>query len=234
MNIALASLNNAYYQPLANITAWQNKIFYCDVHGYIPYFKNNNFKNSISSDFQPNTHSLGFEKIQTILEVFSKHPTIDLVWFNDCDSLITNFKISILDIINDYKYSDRSEILLSEDGNGINVGSMLVYNTSRTRDYLNFIVEQQSNYRDKSWNEQQVIIDTYKDTRWVDLVEIIPQKAINSYDYNLYQASQIIMPIEKAKLTGQWSSGDLLIHWPAKSLEERLELAKKYLTQVVK
>lgn len=231
--IALASINNAHYQKLADITVGKNKLPYCAKHGYFPAFKRDGWKNKIDNGFQSNTHALGFEKIQTILDIFESRTDVDWVWFTDCDSMITNMNINIESLIRTYKKSFQSTMLMSEDGNGINVGSMLVSKAGNTIPYLKFILSKQREYEDKPWNEQQVIIDTHKNPEWDGLVEVIPQKLINAYDYNDYELHQYMKPMEEAKLNGQWSKGDLLIHWPGKSLDERMILANKYLKEVI-
>jgi len=232
--IALASINNEHYQKLADITVGKNKLVYCAKHGYFPHFKRDGWKNKIDAGFQSKTHALGFEKIQTILDIFESRADIDWVWFTDCDSMITNMNINLESLIKTYKKSFHSTILLSEDGNGINVGSMLVNRSDKTIAYLKFILSKQQAYKDKPWNEQQVIIDTHKDAEWEGLVEVLPQKMLNAYDYNDYEAHQYTKPLEEAKLNGQWSKGDLLIHWPGKSLDQRMILAEKYLKEVIK
>lgn len=228
MNIALASINNKHYQPLADITVWQNKSFYCDIHGYLPYFKNNKWHTNLDDSYQANTHNLGFEKMATILEIMEKYPSTDIIWFTDCDSLITNFNIKVEDIWEKY-WQEEALFIATEDGNGLNVGSMLIHCSPTAYDYCKFIYNQKEIYKDKPWNEQQVIIDTHN--KYKNGLIIVPQKVMNSYDYGTYQPHQFKKPLNELK---SWSKGDWLISFPGKSLEERLILANKYIKEVIK
>jgi hypothetical protein len=83
------------------------------------------------------------------------------------------------------------------------------------------------------WNDQQCMIDNIE--RLGDGLKIVPQKFINSYDYDLYPG--IIPHIFKKDLfgnDGQWQVGDFLIHWPAVALDKRIQLAHNMMGQVVK
>lgn len=227
MNTCLASINNASYQILADITVTQNKLLYCQHYGYRPYFKNNNWYTKLDNSLQSNTHNLGFEKIAVILEIMEKYPTTDLIWFTDCDSLITNFNIPIEAVFKKY-WQDGCFFMASEDGNGINVGSLIIKCCIASYDYCKFILSQKENYKDKSWNEQQVIIDTHQ--RYKNGLILIPQKELNAYDYSLYQQHQFSKPLQELQ---SWSKGDLLIHWPGMNLDQRIILANKYIQEVI-
>jgi len=68
-----------------------------------------------------------------------------------------------------------------------------------------------------------------------DRIKIVPQRTINSYNYDLYPGS--IPHVYKKDLLGndgQWQSGDFLIHWPGIPLAQRLVLAQDMLKQVIK
>jgi hypothetical protein len=223
--IILASINNAYYQSLADITVTKNKLIYCRRYNYIPYFKNKDWHNHIPDIYQPNTHELGFEKISTILEIMDKYPDSNYIWFTDCDSLITNLTIKIEDVINKY-WNNNYLMMASEDGNGLNVGSLVIINSPEAREYCQWIYSQKETYKDKSWNEQQVIIDSQLFGSYQARICLVPQNELNAYDYTLYQPHQFNKPLDKLP---SWKSGDLLIHWPGTNLEERLVLANKYL-----
>jgi hypothetical protein len=67
-----------------------------------------------------------------------------------------------------------------------------------------------------------------------DRIKIVPQRTMNSYDYDLYPG--LVPHIYKKDLLGndgQWQSGDFLIHWPAVPLATRIKLAQEMLGQVI-
>jgi hypothetical protein len=64
---------------------------------------------------------------------------------------------------------------------------------------------------------------------------------INSYDYSIYPDSNFLDALDRFRNKqdyygnyGQWESGDFLIHWPGTNLNQRLELARKYLPLILK
>ena len=82
-------------------------------------------------------------------------------------------------------------------------------------------------------NDKTVSFDTID--MMGDRIKIVPQRQINSYDYDQYPGS--IPHVYKKDLLGndgQWAPGDFLIHWPGIGLDRRIPLAEQMLTQVIK
>ena len=77
-----------------------------------------------------------------------------------------------------------------------------------------------------------------------DIIQVIPQKYINVYDYNLYLSPEPwnvygIQPEcthqkDIFGLNAQWMTGDFMIHWPGIRNDKRVELAKYYTNQIIK
>lgn len=213
MNIAIVSLNDRNYQPLADLTWEQNKVKYADKHEYAYACKTDGFYNVV----------IGFEKIWFMRDMFDAYPDLDWMWWTGTDTLITNMNTKLEDRIdNNYHF------IIATDCNGINADSFFVRNTPEGRGYLDLIKSKYEEYKNHVWAEQQVIIDTAEANK--DIIKFVPQKDINAYDYGLYPEC---VPKDKFGNDGQWSQGDLLIHWPGTSLWKRLELAKHYMGLIV-
>jgi len=213
MDLALISLHNAAFQPLANIT-WANKEEYALRYNYGHACKVDSFYGV----------TIGFEKIWLIRDMMEAFPNCEWFWWTGCDSIITNHTIDIKDRIdNDYHF------IIATDCNGINADSFLIRNSPQGRAYVKMIIDSYDKYKSHHWAEQQCIIDTYEEYRW--MVKIVEQRALNSYDYGLYPEC---VPVDKNGNNGQWQHGDLLIHWPGTALGRRIQLAQYYSTQVVR
>jgi hypothetical protein len=88
---------------------------------------------------------------------------------------------------------------------------------SKRKDYLT----------DKKWFDQQCVIDTY--VTYKDIIKLVPQKYINSYDYRMYGVAGIDM----LGNNGQWEKGDWVIHWPGLDNKLRIQLAQKFANTVI-
>jgi hypothetical protein len=213
MNIAIASFNLSNYQSLHDITWKQNKIKYAERHGYKAFCKTENFYNL----------TIGFEKIWLIRDLFNENPELDWIWFTGCDTLVTNMTIKLEDIIdNDYHF------IIATDCNGINADSFLIRNSSEGKAYIQMIMDKYDDYKNHSWAEQQVMIDT--EEQYKDIIKLVPQRDINSYNCSLYPLQP---STDRFGNSGNWQPGDFHIHWPGTSLGHRIDLANYYLKQVI-
>lgn len=206
MDIALVTHHARNYQSLADIT-FKNKQDYCNRYGYTAYV-------DIIEEHYP---SIGFQKISYLQSILHKH---DWLFWNGCDTLITNFNIDIATLLdNNYHF------IIATDRNGINADSFLIRNSKEGHDYLATIMSHEPRYKTHYWFEQQVIIDLLP--KFKDIIKVVSQRTLNSYDYNLYPP--ITDNKDKLGNVGQWEYSDLLIHWPGLKLQQRLELAAHYL-----
>jgi len=214
MNFAIVSLNDRNYQPLASLTWDQNKVLYAEQHDYAYCCKNDGFYNVV----------IGFEKMWFLRDMMETYSDLDWIWWTGCDTLITNMTIKLEDRVdNNYHF------IIATDCNGINADSFLVRNSPEGRKYVDLIISKYEEYKDHVWAEQQAIIDSLEDNN--DIIKIVPQRDLNAYDYGLYPDCQ---PIDKNGNDGQWKVGDFLIHWPGRSLYERLHLAQFYMAQTIR
>lgn len=236
---ALITHHDPGYQPLADITWHENKMEYARLHGYDTHAKTEGWKTIL-----PNGLMSGFEKIHLARDVLEAHPEYEWVWWTGTDSMITNFGTRIED-----RVMSSHHFIVSLDVNGLNVDSFLVRNTLEGRGFLDEILARQEEGL-KHWDGEQRIIDYLcgfpgtSEPNWPrgdavrvcdqykDVVKVMPQRYMNSFNYLLYP--QYDPPHDKMNRDGNWVLGDWLIHWPAVTLEGRLQLANFYKEHIVK
>lgn len=211
---AVASINLPNYQDLADLTD-AAKIEYCDRYGY-KFFVLKEKKYS---------ECMGFNKVGFVLDLFNQHPEIDWLLFTECDATITNLTIPMED-----KIDEDYHFIIPVDRLNLNAGNFLVRNTEQGRAYLQMIMAAEPVYKDKEWAEQQVIIDTIEE--YTDIVKIVPQKYMNSYIQAPYDYCNVTRDI--LGNSGEWTSGDWIVHWPGLHKPLRMDQATKMLTQIVR
>jgi hypothetical protein len=238
---ALITHHDDGYKALADLTWGQNKAEYAKIHGYAMHAKTSNWKSPVPD--KPHLMT-GFEKFHWAKEVLESHPEYDWIWWTGTDTMITNFGTRIEDRI----FSSH-HFIISVDVNGINDDSFLVRNSTEGRAFLDAILERQEEGL-RFWDGGQRIInylcgfpgtgepgwphgdalkvcDQYK-----DVVKIMPQRYMNSFNYLLYPQYQ--PPNDKFDRDGNWVLGDWLIHWPAVGTDGRIQLANFYKEHIVK
>ena len=236
---AIYTHHDSKYQELADITWHQNKLLYAERHGYATHVRTDNFRTANHEG--PMT---GFEKIHMAKEILEEHPEYEWLWWTGTDSMITNMNIRIEDrIFNNYHF------IVAVDINGINADSFLIRNSPEGHIVLNDILskEQECN---NNWDKEQLamalilglpgtsrtfwpphgpitVTDKYR-----SIAKIVPQKYMNSYDYNLYREYDDHR--DRLGVNGNWSYGDWLMHWPGTNLQMRIALAKHYSQYIVR
>lgn len=211
---AVASLHDANYSDLAELTD-ASKREYCERHGY---------QFHVLSEMKYSTIT-GFNKIHFALEIFHDHPDIEWLLFSECDAMITNQSVQIEDRIdNDYHF------IVPVDRLNLNSGNFLVRNSEQGRAYLQMIIDSEQAYHDVAWAEQQVIIDTIE--QYQDIVKIVPQKYMNSYEPEIYDYCDARFDI--LGNSGAWEPGDWIVHWPGTYKPTRIERANYHLKQLAR
>ena len=211
---AVASLHDNNYADLAALTDSPKKE-YCELHGY-KFFVLNELKYSTIT---------GFNKIHFTLDLFNKNPDIKWLLFSECDATITNLSIKIEDRVdNDYHF------IVPVDRLNINSGNFLARNSEQGRAYLQMILDREEEYREVEWAEQQVIIDTIEE--YSNVVKIVPQKYMNSYEQHIYDYCDIRTDI--LGTSGQWEPGDWIVHWPGTYKPARIERANFHLANLIR
>jgi len=220
MNFALVTAHNAAYQPLADITWHQNKELYAKRWGYDAIAK--------TSDWRYNDPKLiSFERCELIVELLESGK-YDWVHACGCDTMITNFDIELDNLVD-----DDSHFIIATDCFNINNDSFLARNTPECIEWLKLTNSKIDQYRNHHWYDQQSMIDHIDQI--APHMRIVPQKYLNSYDYDQYPGS--VPHVYKKDLMGndgQWTPGDFLIQWPGIALDRRIQLAQDMLLQVIK
>lgn len=210
---AIISMYNESHKDLGSI-AWPNKVAYAEKHGYGHFCKTDNFTNPIS---------IQFEKFTLMLDLFEANPDIDWIWWLDNDALITNFDIKLESIV-DQDY----HVIVTTDVATVNGGCFIVRNTRQGREWLEFMLYiGQKEYKDNRWPDQQPMADFF--IKYRDIIKVVPQRAMNSYDYKIYQVDGI----DQLGQSGQWHPGDFVIHFPALPNAARIQLMNQYIPQIV-
>ena len=211
---AVASLHDANYADLAELTD-SPKREYCERHGY-KFFVLDEMKYSTIT---------GFNKIHFTLDLFQQHPEIEWLLFSECDAMITNLTIRIED-----RVDDNYHFIVPVDRLNLNSGNFLARNSEQGRAYLQMILDREAEYKEIEWAEQQVIIDTIDE--YQDIVKIVPQKYMNSYEPEIYDycdASRDILGN-----SGAWEPGDWIVHWPGTHKPTRIARAEAHTQLLIK
>lgn len=233
---ALVNVFSENYNSLAQLTWYQNKVLYAKKHGYMSISKTSDF-------FYTKDNSFGFEKTRVARDILVENSHIKWLWCTGTDSMVTNFNVKIEDRID-----DNYDFLISTDVNGINSDSFLVKNSENGIEFLNHVLSNYDEYLN-FWDTDQRAISTllgfpptgsddWKNIKIEDMnkkywgvVDVVPQRYFNSYDYKLYPEYKDTR--DKTGNDGNWQPGDWLVHWPGTGLEKRIELAKYYNTRII-
>ena len=204
----LATMHNAGYEALSSVTFDNNKVPYCERHGYEITAKTDNWSDIIY-----------FDKIQYLLDILDYNPEVKWVWWLDCDALITNFNKKIEDVID-----DDYHIIITTDVNGINNGSFFIKNSVESKEWLRMVLSYKELYKTKKWDnpEQTPMIMTY--IKYRSWIKLLPQREFNSYMYTLYPG---ISNVDMLHTVGEWEPGDWVVHWPGIGNELRIEISKQ-------
>ena len=216
MKIALLCAYDHSYDELGKLTWDNNKALYAQRHGYLA-----NKKIWSKRGIPP-----GWEKMVHLKE-FLMSSEVDWAWVTGCDSMITNFNIDVRSLID-----NQYHFMITADINGINADSFFLRNSKEGHQYLDVLLAkaQDSKYMLQPWQggcgyfEQGAMTDTYE--QWKSIIKVFPQRAFNSYDY-----SYLGTPPPQIDVTGNagnWMQGDLLIHFPAMTLQRRIVYVKHY------
>lgn len=216
----LTSYYTPDYYPLVEKTWEENKVPYCEKHGYsynLLRFRWNGM---------PDAQEL---KIKHLKNICNSAAEDDWIWWTGTDLMITNFLIKLENIVDtDYHW------IIASDFNGINADSILIRNSELGREYLNLIETMLPTIN--HWEgEQHAIKITHKD--YSHIVKVIPQREINSYQMDLYKNRSEYAGsnwLDDLETDGNWQPGDFVVQWPACSLHQRLQLFEQYNKMVIK
>lgn len=217
MKFALVTAFDENYRPLADLTWEKNKKLYANKWGYDTYELTKGFTN---------LGDIAWARTRKVVELLESG--YDWVHAVGCDTMITNFNIRLEDLID-----HNADFIIATDCFNINNDSYLAHNTNNCINWLKYLDTLQDQYCMKHpWNDQQCMIDNIE--RLGAGLKIVPQRMINSYDYEQYPGS--IPHVYKKDIfgnDGQWQPGDFLIQWPGIPNHRRIPLAQQMLTQII-
>ncbi len=214
MSTALFIYYTPSWQPLADIVL-PIAARYCERWGYVPEFICEG-ADRLDCEME-NRQPLGLWKMKELRRLMDKH---GLIWVLDCDCLITNEEKKIP--IPPMPY----DILITQDTNGINAGSFIMYCNTTTKRFIDAVIN------DFDAPEEQTVMKRYID----GLYYVLPHPSINSYlyteylnDWNNKVGEGVPMPTHEQ---GLWQPGDFVLHLPGISLERRIEIFKQIKEQL--
>jgi hypothetical protein len=231
---ALLELHDSGYQNLASLTWDNNKVLYAKKHGYQAFCKTDNFHEGSKMIFQ---------KIWFTKEMMEEHPEVEWFWWTDTDSMITNFSTRIED-----RVLSSHHFILPVDKNGTNAGSFLVRNTTEGRAFIDDIISLEKE-SEEFWDSEQHAINmllgfpegaapNWPDAdnlepveKYKNVVKLVPQRYMNSFNYEFYR--EYTDYTDKLGHDGNWQLGDWLIHWPALSNDQRMQLFNFYKEYII-
>lgn len=210
MTIALVGVHTTFYAELASLTWDQNKKLFCKRHGFIG-------EDRLLTEY--NVNNICFDKMRLVLEYFANGA--DWVWATGTDSMVTDFTNNLSAIL-----KTEASFIVASDRNSINADSFLVKNNVFGRQIMDFVLS-----RESTAAEQQAVIDAFNEVP-PGTMQLVPQRLINSYNYDLYPCPQD--RFDKLGTDGHWQYGDLLIHWPGYSSRPdlRCEWARAYMNRI--
>lgn len=205
--VALVSMHSPEFKELAALTG-ANKKEYCEKHNFIWH------------DEEVGSYFSSFIKFTIIKKMLNDNPAIEWVWFTGADSLITDFTNDLSTIVG----GEKRPLLIATDRNGINADSFLVRNSVEGQWLLNWFL-----FNENLFDSEQAAIVAVSEQMPL-LINILPQRIINSYNYDLYGYPRL----DKLGTDGHWQYGDLLIHWPGftDNIEMRISFVNEWLPQI--
>lgn len=202
MKITLLTFYSREYQSLADITV-PNKEEYCRRAGYEHIVRTGPYANA--------AYYYAVDRLIFLKDLLSRSTGApELVWVLNLHTYIMNYQKRLEEVV-----SEEHDFFISADCHGLNAGSFVVRRSEWSCRWLDFIIGEalRGNHH---WHEQKVMQDHAGDPEWRDKIRILPQNAINSYDYRLYNMSE--------STEGQFRRGDLLFHAPGIAYYETCSL----------
>lgn len=196
------------YSQLAALTL-PNRDEWCQRHGYEHIVQQGFYKN-------PAVY-YAFDRLMLVRDLLDRADAPDIFWVLNVSSLITNISKPLVDVLD-----DEHDFWIAKDVHGLNAGSFVVRRSDFCRRWLDFLISMEPRYRNDCWFEQRGMMDWWQHENWTWKIHLVPQRAIQSYDYSLYRPWPPETP-------GNWRRGDLCLGLPGLDLNQRLAIAREWL-----
>ena len=216
---AVVSMSTSNLKDLTDFTDAPKKE-YCQRHGYEFFHIGDD---EIGATPETWNFSMDWHKPKYVLDLFNQRPDIEWALVTEADATITNLTIPMADRVdNDF------HCVVPVDRLNINSGNLLIRNSEQGRAYLQAMIDDGDKYLENTeknpiFGLQLWIVDTLD--QWSDIVKIVPQKHMNSYEHGIYDYCDIRTDI--LGTPGYWEPGDWIVHWPGIRHEVRLDRASK-------
>lgn len=193
------------YQQLADLAVPQRDA-YCARHGYRHIVQRGSFRSDAY---------YAYDRLVLLRDLMDRPDAASVYWLLNLSSIITTPAVAVEQYL-----SPEYDFFLTKDVHGIQGGSMLFRNTPWTRDWLDFLISLEPQYR-SGWHEQQCIADHWLHERWAYKIDLLPQHTINAFRYILY-------PPWDESTSGNWRPGDLVLSLPGTTLAQRLKIWREW------
>lgn len=212
------------YREMADKTLYQNKAEYAKRWGHDlmtltdvnPEFK----------DEKSHVGGLTWDRLRESIKI-AKSGKYEWIYIVGVDTLITNLTIPLSSFVD-----PEFHLVIANDCCGWNADSFLFRCSEQGISYMEDVMAHYEQFKHHCWVEQQAMIelrDAHPGT-W----KVLPQRLLNSYDYELYPAKGGREGKDFAGNDGQWQPGDFLIHWAGLPTHVRYEQIEKVWPQIVK
>jgi len=211
-NLCCVSYCQENYRPLAELTLFENRAEYARKNGFRQFFSV--FPDIPAKDWRSIMREMSFNKFVVILRAMDLTPDAEWIWYADADGMVMNMSFDLR------AYAESlgdGHIFNTLDSNGPNGGSMLIRNTDEAKTFLLAAETLRKNPGIPYDNEAMAHIAKQMPGIYVT----IHQKPINTYDYALYPG-QGKAPFDASGKLGQYEPGDFFLHWPGRTLEQRI------------
>lgn len=212
------------YADIARTTLYENKADYARRWGY-----DLAVLTEVNPDFAFQDSHVGgmtWDRLREAVKV-AKTRQYDWIYIVGADTLITNMTIPLSSLID-----DAFHFIIANDCNEWNADSFLFRCAPEGIGFMEDVLAQFDRLKNHCWVEQQAMIEVRD--RHPGIWKTLPQRAMNSYNYDLYPAKGGRDGKDFFGNDGQWQPGDFLIHWAGLTPEVRREQIAIVLPQIIR
>jgi hypothetical protein len=212
VDLGIVTAASEQFWPLLRVTA-PNKLEYALRHGY-------------GLEVAKHRSDLRADRGELMLRTLERH---EWCWFMGADTLITNMTIDATEICN-----DNTDVAMCQVWNRLNNDSMFLRSCHAVVKWI------EETYCRKEYNAAVLartdeIVQNDMDLQWTCGIRVTRycQRAFNSWLAKTKDGLIKHVPTAMPGY-GPWQRGDFVLHIPTASLDERIELMRKYLRRVVR
>jgi len=218
------TMHSESYAQMAAVTIYQNKREYCDRWGY-----DLNIETEVDKRYSTGTiHAGGFswDRLRVALDKI-RSGRYDWIYCVGCDTLITNMRLPLTSFID-----DSVHFIIANDCNEWNADSFLIRCSEPAIQFIEHVLSLFDKYRMHHWVEQQAMIEARESHPGI--FKVLPQRSLDSYNYDLYPVRGGRDGKDCAGNDGQWQPGDFLIHWAGLPNDVRMADIERVLPLIVR